>query len=293
MNHKLTHRDMTVFASIAKMRYLTASQISLLHFPNQRKARRRLRILYEAGYLKRFERPNLEAVGRGEYVYYLSAKGGKEVGENTNRFRRHRKSLQIIEHHLLINDFRICTGIACQGSEFFCGFIAEYDRSDNNGNRLAKKTTDWVVIPETKERIRFTPDAAFYIGNSEGKKLLFFLEVDRGTENVRASGKNKGFAERIRAYKLYIESKGYRRYCKEFEYDFKGFRLLIVTNIPHRLKELKKIATEVDPRGFVWLCLQQDVTCGTVFSTIWHMAKPDDEELHSIVNKNTVKTEDS
>jgi hypothetical protein len=273
---------------LANLQYLSSSQIAGLHFPNERKSRRRLRALHEVGYLKRFERPNLEAVGRGEYIYSLSTKGCKTYGEEPVAKRR-RKSLLTVEHHLLLNDFRISLGQSCSNSEFSCEFIAEYDRCECSADKLAKRTTDCVVVPETMERVRFTPDGVFSIANQEGKKLLFFLEIDRGTENLSASGNSRSFAERIAAYKHYLDGKGYARYCEEFQFEFRGFRLLVVTTSLQRLEHLKEIAADVDPRGVVWLCLQKDITPETLFGAIWFVAKIGDSDLHSIVSKDTVK----
>jgi hypothetical protein len=270
------------------MNYLSASQITKLHFPNEKKARRRLRLLHNAGYLIRFGRPNLEAVGRGEYVYYLSSQGAEEIREEKIPKRRP-KGLATIEHLLLLNDFRISLELACRGSQFSTAFIAEYDKRDERARTFEKRTTDWVVIPETKERVRFTPDGVFSIANTEGKNVLFFLEIDRGSENLRSSGSNKGFAERIAVYKRYMDSNGYSRYGEDFNYEFKGFRLLIVTSTQHRLEELKRIASEADSRGFVWLTVQQNITPETLFGPIWQVASTEDKELRSIVSRETAK----
>ena len=61
--------------------------------------------------------------------------------------------------------------------------FVEYRRL-RRGGRLVRETTDFVDVEQVSEN-RIIPDAAFVIENVEtGKRALFFLEMDMGTERI-------------------------------------------------------------------------------------------------------------
>jgi hypothetical protein len=59
----------------------------------------------------------------------------------------------------------------------------EYRRV-KRGTRVERETTDYVAKEQTSDP-RIIPDAAFILENIEsGKRALFFLEMDMGTERI-------------------------------------------------------------------------------------------------------------
>lgn len=91
------------------------------------------------------------------------------------------------------------------------------------------------------ERDEFTPDEVFML-SKDGKDLLIFLEVDRGTEpNISAKDTRKSWKRSIRQYKELISSKLYKE-----RFDVTCGALLVVVTISKAKQAniLKVVETE-------------------------------------------------
>jgi hypothetical protein len=101
-------------------------------------------------------------------------------------------------------------------------------------------------------KINFVPDGVFYIkSENQNKSLLFFLEVDMGTESLSSrSMKSNNISSKIKNYRAYFQSERYKRYQKKWNTLFNGFRLLFLTNTAER-RALK---------SFIIACLQVQCT---------------------------------
>ena len=77
-----------------------------------------------------------------------------------------------------------------------------------------------------KEFSEFIPDGVFTITNAELKKsLLFFLEVDMGTETVASPKRDlKDIRQKIVNYQALFRTGQYKRYEKILKADVNGFR---------------------------------------------------------------------
>jgi hypothetical protein len=81
-------------------------------------------------------------------------------------------------------------------------------------------TTDCSPIGrKTIREVRFTPDAVFAITNAvDSKTLLFFLEVDCGTETLSSPQRDmKDIRQKILNYQWYFQSFKYKRYERIFD----------------------------------------------------------------------------
>ncbi len=105
------------------------------------------------------------------------------------------------------------------------------------------------------EPIAFTPDGAFSITDKgSGQALLFFLEMDMGTETLSgAGGGSLDVHQKIVTYQQYFRSCGYKRYEELWDCEFTGFRLLFVSNTSKRLDKLCRLVHATPPRAFIWL----------------------------------------
>src|SRR2546423_1263418 len=74
MYPKITGRDIAVLLSLYTYRYLSASQVTRLHFPSKRTAWFRLKALTDLGCIKPFTVYNIP-----ERIYYLDKKGAELV----------------------------------------------------------------------------------------------------------------------------------------------------------------------------------------------------------------------
>jgi hypothetical protein len=87
-----------------------------------------------------------------------------------------------------------------------------------------------------KEFIEFIPDGVFSITNEEiSKTLLFFLEVDMGTETIASMDRDpKDIRQKILNFQALFHSSNYKRYEHIFNSILNGFRLLFLTNTASR-----------------------------------------------------------
>jgi len=137
------------------------------------------------------------------------------------------------------------------------------------------------------EPVAFTPDAVFTLKDQEhGKTLLFFLEVDMGTETLASARPGaKDILTKIICYQQYFRSDGYKRYQDLWDCELNGFRLLFLANLPARLAALCRLAQETPPSGFVWLTDRERMFAEGVSANIWARAGKLDAPLESIVGQ--------
>jgi hypothetical protein len=120
--------------------------------------------------------------------------------------------------------------------------------------------------------VKFTPDAVFATTNStENKTLLFFLEVDCGTETLSSPQRDmKDIRQKILNYQWYFQSLKYKRYEAIFETaHLGGFRVLFLTKAAGRLAALCKLTQEMQPSRFIWLTEQERMFNDGVSANIW------------------------
>lgn len=290
-DYQLTQRDTEVCLDIYKYRYLSVSQIELLHFPSRQTAYRRLRALKETNYLKSFRVANVD-----EHIYHLDKKGAEvvagELGVEVVDLKWHRatrapKDYYFMRHFLKVNDFRIALTLACKNSDIdLLGFIPEYygEKTDRSG--IVKYIKDFVLdIKDQARKIYHTPDAVFAL-EKDKKAALFFLEIDRGTETL--TNPEKGFLKCIDFYLNYWNSGKYHRYEADFRCEpFRAFRTLIVTTSETRLQNMRQVVSGLAfspnlAKRFIWLTTDDKIGPETTFDSIWQSADIEDENPYKI-----------
>jgi hypothetical protein len=173
---RLTARDHWILEALAKMRFLTTSQLARLYFNGSRwSANKRLRKLLDGDQLKVWVR-NLSE----ENVYSIT-RYGLSVIENGNVTSPLETKIPYgldgnLEHLLAINDVR--TSLAL-------------DLPEANGEILWWRS-DWELRVHGRERI--IPDGLFLIKWQGLKEQAYALEVDNNTRSSR------NFVKKILAY---------------------------------------------------------------------------------------------
>lgn len=145
---------------------------------------------------------------------------------------------------------------------------------------------DHIVLEDRKgRRVDFTPDGVFMVtDNEQSKALLFFLEVDRGTESVAsATQSRRDIRQKIVNYQTYFRSGGYKRYEETWGCEFNGFRLLFLVNTRVRHAALCRLIREMPPSGFVWLAEQEKMFELGVSGDIWSRGGRIDRPPQSIL----------
>ena len=124
--------------------------------------------------------------------------------------------------------------------------LVEY-RREKIGRDWRKETTDFVASPHIPEN-KIVPDAGFVLENEEsGKRALFLIEVDCGTERLTTSRPDaikQTFSYKLAQYDRYLASRNVEaRYAAHG--GFKGFRLLVVTTSAERVNNMRNAAASL------------------------------------------------
>ena len=113
MAFRLTPEDLEVLATIAEYRILGVRHITTLHQRSPVAFRRRLRRMEDEGLIRIATRGYQQGLGRPESLVSLSEKGAGLLKGNrlididvpTDRITADK--IRCLEHHLLINEFRV------------------------------------------------------------------------------------------------------------------------------------------------------------------------------------------
>ena len=203
------------------------------------------------------------------------------VGSTVDLFR--------VDHDLLVNWFRIhliqIEKVIPQISIHYLG---------PNFHRFSSKCGDGpflrehVPVENTPDKTsEFIPDGVFsitYKDTETKKSLLFFLEVDMGTETIASTDPNpKDIRHKILNYQSLFRTGRYKRYEKILDSKFNGFRLLFLANTLARVSALCRLAEEMPPSDFVWLTDQKRMFSYGVSAEIWVRGGRNVDSLHSIL----------
>ncbi|NQV16327.1 replication-relaxation family protein [bacterium] len=274
---KLTQRDLQIPGLVENYHLLSTSQIKELLFPTLQKAQTRLKHIWEAGLVKRFQYPVLLVEsGKGEYIYHYG--------------RKPKMSYTGILHTLQLNDIRIAFELACKNSARvnMVGFVPEY-RAVVDEEGVIKRVVEDVAMATNQngsgQEKRFIPDAVTCLENpTNKKKILLFIELDLATEKLVSERTEKySVMKKMMLYRDYQRQKGFERYNRTFDYSFKGFRVMIVMNNKRRIQILRKELTLRGIEKFVWFGEREAINQNTVFDEIWNIADIKEEKKHSIL----------
>jgi len=152
----LTERDTELLASLAEYRHLTVSQLERLHFASSQTARRRLRLLAQAGLVRL-----AKADGVPDRVVSLTASGAGECGARSEAPGASPSPL-FLRHHLAAAEFRLRLSTSCsQRSEIrLVGYLAEHLMRAREGGVAKKYIRDEVPLPRVNPRSRIYPMAS-------------------------------------------------------------------------------------------------------------------------------------
>ena len=127
---------------------------------------------------------------------------------------------------------------------------------------------DWVSGNDADDG--FIPDGVFSIRNEQqNKRLLFFLEVDRSTESIASAQNPVSISQKIRSYRSYFQTKGYKRYEKKWMEDLDGFRVLFLTNTPRRRDSISTLLRTNPSLNFVWITDKEQMFRHGISASIW------------------------
>ena len=292
MASKIANGDIKLLSAIAEFKFLTVKQLAVITQRSMQVIRRRLRSLRDECLISLKERDFGGISGRLEYISFLSEKGlelarGKEILSAHAKYIIDKTAKSIfIDHDLLVNWFFIhLIQIERENPRLSTQHLTISSHKLNSGNAENPLLMERFSSDQSSENYTMIPDGVFIITDKESEKsLLFFLEVDMGTETlVSSKGKPTHVRQKIINYQALFGSGKYKRYEKIFKVNLNGFRLLFLSSTPAKLKALCKLAREMPPTDFVWLADQDQMFSNGLSAEIWVRGGKDNEKLQSII----------
>jgi len=292
MSTRITQGDLVLLTDLADYRMLSLSQVAHLHFGGKRAARRRMQQLLEEGFVELLPGAPADGGGRPENVFGL-AKAGFQLlrsksaldhrlefeqagGRNLNLQMGHQLLLGWCRIHLV----HLCR-ILAQLEVKLLACNSPLALNPETGAPIARAE---VLMREGEPPVHFTPDAVFTITDiAQPKSVLFFLEVDMGTEPL-SSDDGGDIWEKIGRYKQYFRTKGYKRHEKAWDVTLNGFRLLFVTHSLTRLGPLCSAIKGMSPSDFVWATSADRIFENGISAHIWVSGGRTDKAPESILD---------
>jgi hypothetical protein len=288
MAFRLTPTDYEMLWIIAEYRIMTSPQLAALLSRSKKGVRDRIGKLITEGLLEEATRGRGQHRGRPERVVFLSKSAVtilKERGFINPQMPRVDMiggDLRCQNHQLLLNWVRIhLNHIETIAPGFKIRFLA------HNSPSLPKAFSSVSMQSKTGELIRFEPDATFSIYDSNQEKtLLFFLEVDLGTE-ILASPKRilTDIRQKILNYGICFDTQVYKRYERLWNCQLNGFRLLFLTDTSSQMSKVCSLAREMPPSDFIWVTQKDRMFEDGISADIWTRGGRLDASPQSILGR--------
>jgi len=215
--------------------------------------------------------------GRRENIIIMTQKGlellrHKEILSAHAKYITDKTTESIfIDHDILVNWSIIhLLQVARDNPHFAVRHFTESSHNLKMGNAdnpllQERFTTDYT----SEDTLTMIPDGVFTISHKE-QTLLFFLEVDMGTETLASPKHEPGdVRQKIINYQSIFRSDHYKRYEKIFNATIKGFRLLFLSNTFSRMKKLCDLARQMPPSDFIWITDQNQMFSQGISAVIW------------------------
>jgi hypothetical protein len=267
---QLTDRDLRIMREVLSYRALNSDHILALLGGSPTNLRRRLMLLFNAGYLDRWPGQFKEFVpggGSRPLVYFLGQAGyaclverGLAVRRRIDWARNNRAAKDnFVSHQLMVAGFFVAlrTGLAKIGGVRLVEepeLLASLSGEAVARCRRHQTRIKWPVTIRRNNQdltMALNPDGFFALDYDPGKwpgkrRDYFFLEADTGSEPIfsHADFRRSAYFKKMLGYWATARDGAARKAL-----GLDGFRVLTVTRLPGRVANLVKANKEVDERG--------------------------------------------
>jgi len=282
MARRLDKHEIELLSELADFRMLTFTQISVLSSKSPRTARRRMKELVDHGLAEVLPVSISHGPGRPEGVYGVSQEGlaalrSEGVLPKAAEFDRVGGQALIRQHghQILLNWCRIhLLHLTRVFPRLPCSFLSSNSPFNLERDSGGPVVRDFVPVSEgtePDEKCHFIPDGVFILTDSEeAKSLLFFLEVDLGSEPLDSSESGRAaIVRKIQTYQSYFGCERYKRYEENWQVKLNGFRVLFVTSTSSRMTSLCRVVQSSPPSDFIWATCQDSVFAEGISGNIW------------------------
>ena len=293
MTLKVNKNDRKLLDAIAEHKTLTVKQLSALSQKSFQVIRRRIRDLAAEDLITTQMQGYGRSRGRPETLIFLTAKGAallEEEGTPSGHAALATDKAEdpvSLDHLLLVNWFRIhLIRIERAIPQLSVHYLNPTPQPSGSYRSSPSERIPSDHKPE--KFVEFIPDGVFLVTHQETDKktLLFFLEVDMGSETLVSMDRDpKDIRQKILNYQTLFRSGLYKRYEKVFESKLNGFRLLFLVNSGARLIGLCRLVREMPPSDFIWLVDQQRMFSYGLAAKIWARGGRNDEPPQSILGE--------
>jgi hypothetical protein len=282
---------------IQRYRFLTVAQFGRAAALKPSFSSELLRSLEARGFLGYFGNVGTHGHGKTPKVYYLTCKGyellrreseipDELLGTFKETFVEAKWSPQT-HHRLCLVDLLIALEAAVRTREHLSltRTWLEYRRIKRLG-RTIRETTDFVAAEETPEN-RIIPDAAFVLENLEsGRRGLFFLEMDMGTERIVSR------ISRDPRITLHFKMQQYDRYLQSGRFaqtyrpwgEFRSAMVLFVTNSEARVDNIRRQMLDLPAALHPYYRFNTyERVYADFFNGQWKARSPDDDRGYMLV----------
>jgi DNA-binding MarR family transcriptional regulator len=274
----LNKNDLALLASIAENRILTPTQIAVIQQKRKQVVRRRLRSLERAGLVRSENGAFGRSRGRPEKQIALTETGADLLRSkfsdlrDTPNNRLTADKLRCVDHQVLINWFRIhLRHLEHTIPQLSVGFSSSMSPFLIGGHQFEPDIPEGTRTHGHRAQKDFAPDSVISITHQgKGKTLLFFLEVDMGTESVASIGRGpRDLRQKILNYQEFFRENRYKPYAKIWDCDLEGFRLLFLATTAARMASICTLIQSIPPGDFIWVTTMEKMSSDGLAGKIW------------------------
>lgn len=274
---QLTDRDRDIIRFVHRHRFLRSHHIAALLGGSEQQILRRLRLLFQHGYLER-PRAQLQYVKHGgsqPIAYGLGKAGGAllrhtwdiAVRADTWDAQGDEDGRIFLKHSLLVSEVMVSLELACRKQGVRLLYEDELDLP------VKKRPLQWWVKIQGGTKLGVVPDRVFALEyadrNSQLQRAYFFLEADRGTMPVvRKNLVQTSFFRKLLAYESTWTNKVHQRHL-----GIPSFRVLTVTTIADRVHTMLHACSQLKRGHGLFLFADTSALVKDLFSAVWRNGK--------------------
>jgi hypothetical protein len=282
MSKQISNKNLDLLRALADYQLLTITQATVLFFASRQMARRHFRELYHEGLIEISYQDLNKTKGKPEGLIRLSHRAAdllKEQGLYENDVYREKTASfdhDAVEHQLLINWARI----------HLIHMERCLARLKVNFLSPAFHHEDYILpLSDLKLGLDLVPDGIFSISdNIQFKPILFFLEVDMGTESLTSKSSLKNnLNHKIIAYQDIFRTTSYKRLEIPLNASFLGFRTLFVANTLARYEQICRLTKSIKNTDFIWVTHKDHVFGKGISDMIWARGGHSENDPQSIL----------
>ena len=256
----VTEVTLRALTAICAYRFLTVAQVATICGTKPKTTSEMLLRLERARLLDHFGNAGVRGYGKTPKVYFLTKRGHallREEQEAQGQAVQPYTQVNVSTRWSPMMYHRMATLDVLSFIERDCAQLADYEllgtlveyRRQKVGQRWRKETTDFVA-DGADPLDKIIPDAGFALRHrASGKRALFLIEVDRGTERLTTYQSDPDivtYTAKLAQYDRYLASGRVKdRYPHLGR--FSGFHLLTITTSDARIANMRAAAATLNP----------------------------------------------